>query len=164
MCRGSIVLHDIPRPDRDSWHGVIYAMECALHMEMTINQPKPAEPAWFSQGKRHYPPLRLPRESLSGWTGPSSEGAERQCEQSAPDGGSRERLAWAPLGQAQPALKPPVEWTGMSPLPWDLPLVITPDVHVAFEASSLIFSFWLTVVWNKFVFRKKKKAEAQTWE
>ncbi|XP_036029817.1 ferritin heavy polypeptide-like 17 [Onychomys torridus] len=37
-CGGSIVLHNIPRPDRNSWHGGIHAMECALHMEMTTNQ------------------------------------------------------------------------------------------------------------------------------
>ncbi|XP_028737162.1 ferritin heavy polypeptide-like 17 [Peromyscus leucopus] len=37
-CGGSIVLRNIPRPDHDSWHGGIHAMECALHMEMTINQ------------------------------------------------------------------------------------------------------------------------------
>ncbi|EGW13400.1 ferritin heavy polypeptide-like 17 [Cricetulus griseus] len=37
-CGGCIVLRDIARPDRDSWHGAIQAMESAFHMEMNINQ------------------------------------------------------------------------------------------------------------------------------
>ncbi|XP_040589649.1 ferritin heavy polypeptide-like 17 [Mesocricetus auratus] len=37
-CGGRIVLHNIARPDRDSWQGGIQAMECAFHMEMTTNQ------------------------------------------------------------------------------------------------------------------------------
>lgn len=35
---GCLSLHDIARPERDSWHGGSQAMECALHMEMMINQ------------------------------------------------------------------------------------------------------------------------------
>ncbi|KAL6085758.1 hypothetical protein STEG23_032270 [Scotinomys teguina] len=37
-CGGSFVLRDIARPDRNDWQGGIQAMECALHMEMSINQ------------------------------------------------------------------------------------------------------------------------------
>ncbi|KAL1765150.1 ferritin heavy polypeptide-like 17 [Sigmodon hispidus] len=37
-CGGCIVLGDIARPDRNNWQGGIQAMECAYHLEMTINQ------------------------------------------------------------------------------------------------------------------------------
>lgn len=35
---GNLIFHDIARPDRDNWEGGVQAMECALHLEMTINQ------------------------------------------------------------------------------------------------------------------------------
>nr|XP_004670699.1 ferritin heavy polypeptide-like 17 [Jaculus jaculus] len=35
---GRIAFHDISRPDRDDWHGGFQAMECAFHLEKTINQ------------------------------------------------------------------------------------------------------------------------------
>ncbi|XP_028637304.1 ferritin heavy polypeptide-like 17 [Grammomys surdaster] len=35
---GYVTLLDISRPERDSWHGGFQAMECALHMEMMLNE------------------------------------------------------------------------------------------------------------------------------
>lgn len=35
---GHVFLPSIAKPDRESWHGGLRAMECAFRMEMTINQ------------------------------------------------------------------------------------------------------------------------------
>lgn len=35
---GHVLLTSIARPDRNSWQGGLWAMECAFHLEMTINQ------------------------------------------------------------------------------------------------------------------------------
>ncbi|XP_032739051.1 ferritin heavy chain-like [Lontra canadensis] len=35
---GHIRLRDIKRPDRDDWEGGLKAMECALHLEKSVNQ------------------------------------------------------------------------------------------------------------------------------
>lgn len=35
---GRVFLPSISKPDSNSWHGSLWAMECAFLMEMTINQ------------------------------------------------------------------------------------------------------------------------------
>ncbi|KAM9221151.1 ferritin heavy chain-like [Dugong dugon] len=35
---GQIVLHDIKKPDYGDWEGRLNAMECALHLEKSVNQ------------------------------------------------------------------------------------------------------------------------------
>ncbi|XP_039079026.1 ferritin heavy chain-like [Hyaena hyaena] len=36
--RGHIRLHNIRKPDRDDWESGLNAMECAFHLEKTVNQ------------------------------------------------------------------------------------------------------------------------------
>uniref|UniRef100_A0A8D2AYK7 Ferritin n=1 Tax=Sciurus vulgaris TaxID=55149 RepID=A0A8D2AYK7_SCIVU len=35
---GRIFLQDIKKPDRDAWESGLHAMECALHLEKSVNQ------------------------------------------------------------------------------------------------------------------------------